>query len=309
MGGVILMGEISGYSVSQGPVKWRYGLNVGGWTFASFPGAVVVGQPAGGDKGVGSINAEALYVGGVAVGAGSSPGGASGALQYNNAGAFGGVTNVTSAGATLAFTAAIGTTPFTVTSTTLVANLNVAALNGATFAAPGTIGGTAPGIGTFLALAATTGTFSGLLQGLGTATNNNATAGQIGEYITASVAVGSAVPLTTQVSANIASISLTAGDWDVSGVVCYNIGAGDTQASAFQKISTTSADPFTTIGLTDTSCWRGSIVGAITQGLALPISTTRLSLAGTTTVFLVANAGHSGGTLSGYGQIAARRSR
>ena len=46
------------------------------------------------------------------------------------------------------------TAPFTVTSTTNVANLNASSLNGATFASPGTIGGTTPGIGNFSAAAA-----------------------------------------------------------------------------------------------------------------------------------------------------------
>jgi hypothetical protein len=42
----------------------------------------------------------------------------------------------------LTSTVAIGTAPFVVTSTTNVANLNASSLNGATFAAPGAIGGT-----------------------------------------------------------------------------------------------------------------------------------------------------------------------
>lgn len=61
----------------------------------------------------------------------------------------------------LTSTIATGTPPLTVASTTVVANLNVAtaanamALNGATFAAPGAIGGTTPGTGAFTTLNAT----------------------------------------------------------------------------------------------------------------------------------------------------------
>ena len=51
---------------------------------------------------------------------------------------------------------------------------------------------------------------------VGTTTNDSATAGYVGEVITSSVPVGSAVSLTTAVSAvsgkTITSISLTAGD-------------------------------------------------------------------------------------------------
>jgi hypothetical protein len=49
----------------------------------------------------------------------------------------------------LTSTVAIGTAPLVVTSTTNVANLNASSLNGATFAAPGAIGGTTASTGTF----------------------------------------------------------------------------------------------------------------------------------------------------------------
>ena len=55
----------------------------------------------------------------------------------------------------LTSTIAIGTAPLVVTSTTNVANLNASSLNGATFAAPGAIGG-----GTASAITATVGTFT-----------------------------------------------------------------------------------------------------------------------------------------------------
>lgn len=48
-----------------------------------------------------------------------------------------------------------GTAPFSISSTTVVPNLNASLLGGATFASPGTIGGTSPGAATF-----TTGTFN-----------------------------------------------------------------------------------------------------------------------------------------------------
>ena len=58
-------------------------------------------------------------------------------------------------------TLATGTAPFVVTSTTNVANLNASSLNGATFAAPGAIGGGTAAAGTFTTLAATSTTDSG----------------------------------------------------------------------------------------------------------------------------------------------------
>lgn len=64
-------------------------------------------------------------------------------------------------GSTLTSTVATGTAPITVTSTTNVANLNASFLNGATFASPGTIGGTTAGV-----VNATNLTASGTITGL-----------------------------------------------------------------------------------------------------------------------------------------------
>jgi hypothetical protein len=52
-------------------------------------------------------------------------------------------------GLTFQSTQATGTAPFTVASTTNVANLNASSLNGATFASPGAIGSTTPSTGVF----------------------------------------------------------------------------------------------------------------------------------------------------------------
>lgn len=53
-----------------------------------------------------------------------------------------------------AFTQATGTAPFTVSSSTVVANLNASALLGSTWAIPGTIGSTTPNTGAFTTLTA-----------------------------------------------------------------------------------------------------------------------------------------------------------
>ena len=67
-------------------------------------------------------------------------------------------------------TLATGTAPFVVASTTLVSNLNASFLGGATFAAPGTIGGTTPGAAVFTTIA---GNFAahGVLLGEGNGSN------------------------------------------------------------------------------------------------------------------------------------------
>jgi hypothetical protein len=54
---------------------------------------------------------------------------------------------------------------------------------------------------------------------VGTTTNDSATAGYVGEYVEGVLAAGSATALTTATPQTLVSISLTAGDWDVTGMV------------------------------------------------------------------------------------------
>jgi len=141
----------------------------------------------------------------------------------------------------------------------------------------------------------------------GTATNDNAAAGEVGELISASVVVGSAVALTTSTAANITSISLTAGDWDVSACASF-LPAGTTSVTQYVgTISTTSATLNTTPGN----------IASFTQAAAVPgnlqshfcISPVRFSLSGATTVFLVSQTTHTVSTMGGFGTIRGRRMR
>lgn len=137
----------------------------------------------------------------------------------------------------------------------------------------------------------------------GTTTNNNAAAGYIGEVISSNIAVGSAVSITSGTPANITSISLTAGDWDVSGWVSDNP-AGTTTTQTFGcGISTTSA----TLGTGQTKLNNLSVGAGLS--VQMPCATQRLSLASTTTVYLVVLASFSVSTMSAYGYITARRAR
>lgn len=135
---------------------------------------------------------------------------------------------------------------------------------------------------------------------LGTATNDNATAGDVGEYQEASVASGSSAALTSTVSANITSLSLTAGDWDVWGLAEYNGNTG-TVSQMSGGISTTSATMPTHFAF---------ITGAYTLTFPGSIPTTiyRISLSATTTVYLVALATFTA-ALKTYGVLSARRAR
>jgi len=179
-------------------------------------------------------------------------------------------------------------------------NPNAATLNGATFASPGAIGGTTPGAGTF-----TTVNASGLITpsstvGIkGTVAVDNAQAGSIGEFITAS-----ASGVTANSAFNITSISLTAGDWDVSGAVQF-IGASVTSASFLASgVSTTSA----TLGaFGQNNVLQFTMTSPSANHLPTPVW--RLSISSTTTVFLVGGTTFTGGTMTANGIIRARRVR
>jgi len=157
------------------------------------------------------------------------------------------------------------------------------------------------------AAAAAQTTANAALPALGTTTNNNAAAGHIGEFISATVLAGSSVGLTTTTPADVTSISLTAGDWDVWGTVAFNPAGGTVTSQAAAWISTTSH----TIPTQPNAGAYINLPIASTGGSAptLPTGTTRLSLASTTMVYLSCYSVFTTSTLGAYGFIGARRVR
>lgn len=145
---------------------------------------------------------------------------------------------------------------------------------------------------------------------IGTTTNNSANAGSVGEELKTTVASASAVSLTTATSTNLASVSLTAGDWDVYSEFIYIPGATTSVSQLSQGISqSTGALPTTTTGAGDYSVY--SIVAAVlgANNISQSVGPVRVSLSGTTTVFAVARPTFTISTLTVYGSIRARRVR
>lgn len=162
-----------------------------------------------------------------------------------------------------------------------------------------------------LVIADTTGALSRSGNGgvpiQGTNTSGNAAAGDVGELISSTVASpGSALSNVTQT--NITSISLTAGDWDVSGLVAFTGNGATTVGTVQGSISTTSATLDSTPGRNVSIFYNNATVYANTPAL-LPITPTQLSLSSTTTVYLVAFSGFGTSTTTTYGTIRARRVR
>jgi hypothetical protein len=139
----------------------------------------------------------------------------------------------------------------------------------------------------------------------GTKTNNNATAGFVGETVSSAVA-GVSAPTTSQFG-DLTSISLTAGDWLVTGQGEQN--STPTSTSASIGISTTSGNSAT--GLVQGDNQIGTIHTSGFGG-AWTVAGYRMSLASTTTVYLKMNAVYATGTAAGnafWGRLSAVRIR
>lgn len=164
-----------------------------------------------------------------------------------------------------------------------------------------------------LIIADTTGSLSrsgnGGIPLQGTNTNDSAAAGYVGEYISSTVVSGSAVALTNSTSANITSISLTAGDWDVSAVTSFLTAVSTNVTVEATSISNTSATMDTTPGRVVSVRFAGGEVPGSGGFDGMGIPPVRISLSGSTTIYLVANCSFTVSTLSSYGIISARRVR
>lgn len=154
---------------------------------------------------------------------------------------------------------------------------------------------------------------TGLIVGRATKTNDDAADGEIGEVKTATVVTASAVSLSSGTAADVATLELTAGDWEVWGQVDRNW-SGTTATIVSTCISDT-ADTMSTqpggsgIGTdplaTDTATFGTTLTGIKSQRCG-PV---RVTLSETTTLHLVAKDTFSAGTVTAFGTITARRVR
>ncbi len=137
-------------------------------------------------------------------------------------------------------------------------------------------------------------TFTGQLIGKGTATNDNPSAGDIGEVISSAVGNVNA-PSSGQVG-DITSITITAGDWLISGNTTWNRNTA-TWTYVLLGISATSGNSFT--GLSggdnmqeDSFASTSTAILQVTQAIVPK----RYSAGGTSTIYLKFYAEYSAGT-------------
>jgi hypothetical protein len=140
----------------------------------------------------------------------------------------------------------------------------------------------------------------------GTATNDSASAGQVGEYMSSTIASGSAVSLSDGVAADVTSLNLTAGDWDINGKVAFTINGATVLTSALVSTNTSSA----THGAdTSPTYIRSYTDGTAGNTMAMATGVARVTIASPTTVYLVVTASFSVNTCAAYGIFRARRVR
>lgn len=127
--------------------------------------------------------------------------------------------------------------------------------------------------------------------------------GVVGEKIETLVASGAPVALTTNTAADVATVSITPGTWDVSGSVVFAGAGGLTQTLCAACIHSTSATM-----VTDGSEVPSGVLTVATNdtdGISVPAKRFNVSVA--TTIYLVAKATFAAGSLGTYGKLIALR--
>jgi len=136
----------------------------------------------------------------------------------------------------------------------------------------------------------------------GTTTNDSATSGYIGEVLTAGPTTQA---LTTGVDVNVTSLLMTPGDWDLYAAVHFGGNVATTTSEALASMSLVSATQDDTVG--QHGHWRGPAGADI--HFTTYVGPLRVSIATSTTYYLVAKAVFAVNTYSAEGVLYARRAR
>lgn len=186
-------------------------------------------------------------------------------------------------------------------------SINAATLVGATWASPPSTG---YGSATPEPVAATTISATGLISptssiGIkGTATNDNPQAGSIGEFPAPTNLTN--VSLTSGAAANVSSVSLSAGDWEISGVIQFNPAGTTVLTAQVAGINATSA---TVPALPNYSQLTSGNTVQAGIGSVVVSPSVRITLASTTTVYLIAEGVFTTSTCTASGWMHIRRPR
>lgn len=142
----------------------------------------------------------------------------------------------------------------------------------------------------------------------GTATNDNASVGNVGQYASSIVLSGAAVALTSGSPADVTTLQLPAGDWDLQGI-CASQPAGGAVTTVYVCNVTTTANTLNNIPSDGGGFGFNNSTQSSNGGQAVPTDTARVSISSSTTYHLVASVTWTTGTMGAYGKLRARRVR
>jgi len=140
----------------------------------------------------------------------------------------------------------------------------------------------------------------------GTTTNNVANVGNVGEHISSTVLIGSAVGASTGSIVTVTSIVLSPGDWDVWGTVWSSQSNTATQCAGG---ITPAASTLPTVPADDVSFAEITTTVPVFSDSVLSLSACIVPTAAPITYYLTARAFFPSGTVAFYGNIHARRRR
>jgi len=143
---------------------------------------------------------------------------------------------------------------------------------------------------------------------VGVSNASSATAGHVGEYLSNTLALGSAVNLTSGSPTTITTLALTAGDWDVGGGVFFTP-AATTSITRYGGSLETTTNTFSTNPARSWIITQAAFVPTAGNFIGFPCPTVRVNVSGATTYYLTCVAVFTVSTLGGYGYIWARRVR
>ena len=129
--------------------------------------------------------------------------------------------------------------------------------------------------------------------------------GGVGTIISSTILSASAIPMSDGATADVTSITLTAGDWDVRANVCTLPAAGTTTSRISGWISTTSATPPTAPNAGAYTYFHP--VAATSEPAYFFVGIQRISVSSPTTVYLSAAFNFAVSTLGAFGYLEARR--
>ena len=129
----------------------------------------------------------------------------------------------------------------------------------------------------------------------------------LGAYFETIVLTGAAVALTSTVAADVCSLALGAGSWDVFGNISFKPAAGTTTQDVAGSISLVSA--------TMATAGNASMFNIVSLGLSatspctMPLNTSRIVLAAPAIIYLVAKCTFAVSTMGAFGFVGATRAR